>query len=133
LKSQGFQPSIIGRYPVVLHRELSGAGQIVFQPQVIGRKWQSEWYMDLSICTISRVTLAGGFAYILYVALPGAAPAFKLKGLHPEGTCSHWQSVIRISHGDACLLCEERFSVLFKPFTHAGRSVFGGQLLVLSF
>jgi hypothetical protein len=21
---------------------------------------------------------------------PGAAPAFKLKGLHPEGTCSHW-------------------------------------------
>jgi hypothetical protein len=86
---------------------------------------QAEWYMDLSICTISRVTWVGGFAYILYVVLPGAAPAFKLKGLHPEGTCSHWHSAI--SHGDACLLCEEHVSVFLKLFTHAGRSVPGGD------
>jgi hypothetical protein len=112
LKSQGFQPSVIGRNPVVLHRELSGARQIVFQPQVIGHKCNRNGTWTYHMYYFARDT-AGGFAYILYVVLPGAAPAFKLKGLHPEGTCSHWHSVIRISHGDACLLCEEQISVLF--------------------
>lgn len=41
---------------------------------------QIAWYIDLARCTISRVTRAGVFAYILYVVLPGSGVLRQAQG-----------------------------------------------------